>query len=192
MILYITYIRLIMNHENTSMIHKKSAPRSACFAVITVSTSRFETFGNSPDPEHCDDISGKLMIELLTSSGHEVARYSLLPDNKNEITQLVSGLSDSDINAIVISGGTGLASDDVTLEAVEPLFNKTIPGFGELFRQKSLNEVGTAAMLSRASAGIVNKCIVFCLPGSPAAVKLGLNELVIPEVTHIIKHVASQ
>jgi molybdenum cofactor biosynthesis protein B len=192
MILYITYIRLIMNHENTSMIHKKSAPRSARFAVITVSTSRFETFGNSPDPEHSDDISGKLMIELLKSSGHEVTRYSLLPDNKDEIAQLVSGLSDSDINAIVISGGTGLASDDVTLEAVEPLFNKTIPGFGELFRQKSLNEVGTAAMLSRASAGIVNKCIVFCLPGSPAAVKLGINELVIPEVTHIIKHVASQ
>ncbi|HIH87408.1 MAG TPA: molybdenum cofactor biosynthesis protein, partial [Methanosarcinales archaeon] len=94
-----------------------------------------------------------------------------------------------DIDAIVISGGTGLAPEDVTLEAVEPLFDKTIPGFGEVFRLKSLEDVGTAAILSRASAGTVGRCVVFCLPGSPAAVELALKELIIPEAPHIIKHI---
>ncbi len=167
------------------------------FAIITVSTSRYETYGSVSGPQLADDISGTVMIDLISGSGFDVKTYSLLPDNETLIARNVRELTGvdigseigKDVDAIVISGGTGLAPEDVTLEAVEPLFDKTIPGFGELFRLKSLEDVGTAAMLSRASAGIVGRCVVFCLPGSPAAVELALKELIIPEAPHIIKHI---
>ncbi len=175
------------------------------FAIITVSTSRYETYGSVSGPRLADDISGTVMMDLISGSGFEVKTYSLLPDDETLIAGHVRELTGTDIDAdmgadmdidmgadidaIVISGGTGLAPEDVTLEAVEPLFDKTIPGFGELFRLKSLEDVGTAAMLSRASAGIVGRCVVFCLPGSPAAVELALKELIIPEAPHIVKHI---
>ncbi len=175
------------------------------FAIITVSTSRYETYGSVSEPQLADDISGTVMVDLISGSGFEVKTYSLLPDDETLIAGHVRELTGTDIDAdmgadmdvdmgadidaIVISGGTGLAPEDVTLEAVEPLFDKTIPGFGELFRLKSLEDVGTAAMLSRASAGIVGRCVVFCLPGSPAAVELALKELIIPEAPHIVKHI---
>lgn len=129
------------------------------------------------------------MIELLKSSDFEVSGYSLLPDDEERIRQQVMDLSRSGVQALIISGGTGLAPDDVTLEAVSPLFTKHIPGFGELFRHKSYECVGTAAMLSRAEAGIIDGCLVYCLPGSPGAVELALKEMIIPEAAHIIKHV---
>jgi len=186
-----------MPWDDTPAQHKKNAPASVKFAIITVSTSRYETCGSVSGPQLADDISGTVMIDLISGSGFEVKTYSLLPDNETLIAGHVRELTGTDmgtnmgadIDAIVISGGTGLAPEDVTLEAVEPLFDKTIPGFGEVFRLKSLEDVGTAAILSRASAGIVGRCVVFCLPGSPAAVELALKELIIPEAPHIIKHI---
>ena len=175
--------------DDTPALHKRNAPNIVKFAIITVSTSRYETYGSVSEPQQADDISGTVMMDLISGSGFEVMTYSLLPDNETLITGKVQELAGSDIDIILISGGTGLAPEDVTLEAVEPLFNKTIPGFGELFRLKSLEDVGTAAILSRASAGIVGRCAVFCLPGSPAAVELALNELIIPEAAHIVKHI---
>lgn len=178
-----------MPWDDTPAQHKKNAPASVKFAIITVSTSRYETYGSVSEPKLADDISGNVMMDLISGSGFDVKAYSLLPDDETLIAGHVRELTGTDIDAIVISGGTGLAPEDVTLEAVEPLFDKTIPGFGELFRLKSLEDVGTAAMLSRASAGIVGRCVVFCLPGSPAAVELALKELIIPEAPHIIKHI---
>jgi len=186
-----------MPWDDTPAQHKKNAPASVKFAIITVSTSRYETYGSVSEPRLADDISGNVMMDLISGSGFDVKTYSLLPDNETliagHVRELIGTEIDTDmgadIDAIVISGGTGLAPEDVTLEAVEPLFDKTIPGFGELFRLKSLEDVGTAAMLSRASAGIVGRCVVFCLPGSPAAVELALKELIIPEAPHIIKHI---
>ena len=198
-----------MPWDDTPAKHKKNAPASVKFAIITVSTSRYVTYGSVSVPQLADDISGTVMIDLISGSGFEVKTYSLLPDDETLIAGHVRELTGTDIDtdmgidmgidmdvdmgtdidAIVISGGTGLAPEDVTLEAVGPLFDKTIPGFGELFRLKSLEDVGTAAMLSRASAGIVGRCVVFCLPGSPAAVELALKELIIPEAPHIIKHI---
>jgi len=179
--------------DDTPAQHKKNAPTSVKFAIITVSTSRYETYGSVSEPGLADDISGNVMLDLISGSGFDVKSYSLLPDNESLIAGHVRELTDADIgpdiDAIVISGGTGLAPEDVTLEAVEPLFDKTIPGFGEVFRLKSLEDVGTAAILSRASAGTVGRCVVFCLPGSPAAVELALKELIIPEAPHIIKHI---
>ncbi len=186
-----------MPWDDTPAQHKKNAPASVKFAIITVSTSRYETYGSVSEPGLADDISGNVMLDLISGSGFNVKTYSLLPDNESLIAGYVRELTGidmgaeigTDIDAIVISGGTGLAPEDVTLEAVEPLFDKTIPGFGEVFRLKSLEDVGTAAILSRASAGIVGRCVVFCLPGSPAAVELALKELIIPEASHIIKHI---
>jgi len=186
-----------MPWDDTPAQHKKNAPVSVKFAIITVSTSRYEAYGSVSEPQFADDISGNVMMDLISGSGFEVKTYSLLPDNETLIAEHVRELTGTDmgvdisseIGAIVISGGTGLAPEDVTLEAVEPLFDKTIPGFGELFRLKSLEDVGTAAILSRASAGVVGRCVVFCLPGSPAAVELALKELIIPEAPHIIKHI---
>lgn len=175
---------------DTSKLHKKNAPESVRFAIVTVSSSRYKKFGNISKPDQAEDVSGQVMSDLLGNSGFEILTYSLLPDDKAQIRQLIQDLASSEIQAIVISGGTGLAPEDVTLEAVEPLFNKTIPGFGEFFRQKSLADVGTAALLSRAAAGIIDNCVVFCLPGSPAAVELGVKELIIPEVAHILKHIS--
>jgi molybdenum cofactor biosynthesis protein B len=178
-----------MPWDDTTAQHKKNAPASVKFAIITVSTSRYEAYGSVSEPKLADDISGNVMLDLISGSGFEVKTYSLLPDNETLIAGHVRELTRADIDAIVISGGTGLAPEDVTLEAVVPLFDKTIPGFGELFRLKSLEDVGTAAILSRASAGVVSRCVVFCLPGSPAAVELALKELIIPEAPHIIKHI---
>jgi len=179
--------------DNTPAQHKKNAPTSVKFAIITVSTSRYETYGSVSEPRLADDISGNVMLDMISDSGFDVKAYSLLPDNESLIAGQIRELTGEDIGpdigAIVISGGTGLAPEDVTLEAVEPLFDKTIPGFGEVFRLKSLEDVGTAAILSRASAGVVGRSVVFCLPGSPAAVKLALRELIIPEAPHIIKHI---
>lgn len=182
-----------MPWENTPAKHKKNAPVSVKFAIITVSTSRYQTYGSVSGPRLADDISGNVMIDLISGSGFDVKTYLLLPDNETliarHVRELTGAETGADIDVIVISGGTGLAPEDVTLEAVEPLFDKTIPGFGELFRLKSLEDVGTAAMLSRASAGIVGRCVVFCLPGSPAAVELAVKELIIPEASHIIRHI---
>ena len=180
-----------MERNNTSHEHKKSAPTSIKCALITVSTSRYKKFGSVQQPDMAGDISGNVMMNLLHVPDFDIAGYYLVSDNKEQIARLVKDLCTSDIQAVVISGGTGLASGDVTLEALEPLFDKVIPGFGEFFRLKSLDDVGTASMLSRALAGIIGKCVVFCLPGSPAAVELGIKELIIPEVAHIVKH-ASQ
>jgi molybdenum cofactor biosynthesis protein B len=178
-----------MPGNDTPTLHRQNAPEIVKFAIITVSTSRYETYGSVPTPRQADDISGTVMMDLITGSGFEVITYSLLPDNETLIAGKVQELAGLEIHVIVISGGTGLAPEDVTLEAVEPLFGKTIPGFGELFRMKSLDDVGTAALLSRAAAGIVGRCAVFCLPGSPAAVELALKKLIIPEATHIVKHI---
>lgn len=175
---------------DTVHLHKKNVPASVRCAIVTVSSSRYKKFGEVREPEHADDISGHIVADLLRNSGCSIITYALLPDEMILIRRFIQDLSHSDIQAVVITGGTGLAPHDVTLEAVEPLFNKTIPGFGELFRQKSLRDVGTAAMLTRAAAGIVERCAVFCLPGSPAAVELGVRELILPEVAHIVKHVS--
>ena len=122
-------------------------------------------------------------MERIKASGH-IARYSLFPDGLG----LRETVEKSDADVVVICGGTGLTPLDLTLEAVEPLFEKTLPGFGEIFRYKSLEEVGTRAMLTRAAAGVYQGRAVFCLPGSPGAARLGID-LILAEINHIIGHI---
>ncbi len=133
--------------------------------VVVASTSRFQRYGAVKSPEEAQDISGRVILDRIGEAGFEF-RYQLLPDG---IEPIRTAVQRSSANAVVICGGTGLTHLDLTLEAVEPLFEKTLPGFGEIFRLRSLDEVGTRAMLTRAAAGIYQGRPVFCLPGSPNA-----------------------
>jgi len=152
--------------------------------IVVASTSRFNKFGPVSGPEEAEDLSGKVIQEKIETAGH-IDQYRLLPDGIEPIREAVEK---SVADAVVICGGTGLTHLDLTLEAVEPLFEKTLPGFGEIFRWRSLDEVGTRAMLTRATAGIHRGKPVFCLPGSPGAARLGM-ELIMAELAHIIKHI---
>jgi molybdopterin adenylyltransferase len=146
-------------------------------AVITVSTSRtIDT-----------DTSGKTITGLLKEKSIHVRHYAIVPDRIEAIrNELFTALRKA--NCIVINGGTGLTYDDCTIEAVSPLLEKRIEGFGEFFRMKSIQQIGTASMLSRAVAGIIDGKAIFCIPGSTPAVTLATTELILPEIAHIISH----
>lgn len=145
--------------------------------VITVSSSRTEE----------NDTSGNEIKKIFEAGKISVEFYKIIPDSIEDITETCkNALRKSD--CVVINGGTGLTHDDVTIEAVTPLFEKRIEGFGELFRMKSYEDIGTGALLSRAAAGINNKKVIFCIPGSTGAVKLAMKEIIIPELNHILTH----
>ena len=180
---------VILMKESTPEIHKKGAKKSFSFALITISTSRYEKYGDSDSPEEAEDFSGKAMKELLEAANHEVTFYRLIPDGKIPIIEAVLSALESSADIVITSGGTGLAPKDLTIESITPLFEKELPGFGELFRYKSLEDIGTSVILTRASAGVIKGKAVFCLPGSPNAVRLALSEIIIPEAGHIVRHV---
>ena len=152
--------------------------------VLIASTSRFKRYGSVDKPEDADDLSGKVILEMIKAAGYD-ASYQLMPDGIESIREAVQK---STADAIVICGGTGLTHLDLTIEAVEPLFEKTLPGFGEIFRFRSLQEVGTRAILTRSVAGVIENKPIFCLPGSPNAARLG-TDLILAEIEHIIAHI---
>ena len=168
-------------------VHKAKAPKKVGFAVVICSSSRFEAIKLM---KQVDDPSGDLIVELLKKAGHKVVFRTLVSDDRVLIEQSVGkALGMKDVDAIVTCGGTGVSLSDITIETVKPLLRKTLPGFGELFRRLSYDEIGSAALLSRALAGIPDKGkVIFCIPGSPQAVKLCLEKLILPEAGHIIKH----
>ncbi len=147
------------------------------FAIVTASDSR----------KRPQDRSGALACERLLNAGHRVASVVLVPDDVARLREAVlAALGEKKVDVVVVTGGTGLAPRDVTVEAVAPLFEKTIAGFGELFRRLSYDEIGAAAMLSRATAGLARTKAIFLLPGSPAAVELALDKLILPEIAHLL------
>ena len=146
-------------------------------AVVTVSTSR------SLD----DDPSGDAIEDLVEGDGHEVVAHDLVADDLDGIQRAMLALTGrEDVDIVITTGGTGVTPDDVTVEAVEPLFDKGLPGFGELFRIRSYEEVGTRALGSRATAGVSEGVPVFCLPGSENAVRTAIEELVLAEAPHLV------
>lgn len=145
--------------------------------IITVSTSRSGK----------EDKSGEIIRNLFTSAGMEVAHTALVPDRTDLIRAGVV-LALQSCNCVILTGGTGITHDDCTIEAVTPLFERELPGFGELFRMKSFAEVGARMVLSRATAGLIGTSVVFCIPGSPHAATLATTEIIIPEVKHILTH----
>jgi len=157
--------------------HRSKAPKSVSFSVITVSDTRTEE----------DDLSGKAIVELLERSGHRQVRKVIVRDDLTEIQRaLRESIEDSRTQAIIINGGTGVARRDVTLDAVSHFEEKNLPGFGELFRSLSYEEIGSAAMMSRATAFVSEGKIVFCLPGSEKAVRLAVDKLIAPELGHLV------
>jgi len=131
-----------------------------------------------------DDESGRIIRGLLEGAGHVVSHYEIVPDDPERIRALVIEHVAHD-DAIIINGGTGIAARDSTIEAVRPLLNKELEGFGELFRLLSFQSIGSAAFLSRALAGTARGRIVVALPGSPAACKLAMEQLLLPELGHM-------
>src|SRR5690625_2615806 len=167
---------IIMAKKHCTNLHSKVS----C-AVITVSDTRNKD----------TDKSGKLMIDLLTGSSHQVNEYVIIPDDKHVIQQTISAaIHRKDIEAVIVTGGTGISERDVTIEAIQPLFHKELPGFGELFRLLSYQlDIGSASMLSRAIAGVTNHRIIFSVPGSTGAVKLAMEKLILPELRHAVMEI---
>ena len=172
--------------SRSTIEHKKKAPALLNFAVITISTSRYE---KAMRMEAVEDESGELSAAMLSAAGQKVVRTALVSDNQGLIKKsLKKALDMPNVDAVITCGGTGITHTDVTIETINPLLEKELPGFGELFRRFSYEEIGSAAIITRATAGLIKGKAVFCLPGSPQAVAMALNRLIIPEVGHIIKH----
>lgn len=164
------------DHHHRGDEHHQHDRSSVGVAIVTVSSTRTLE----------DDPSGDLIASAFESAGHEVVTRELIPDDFDRIQDTIAHLAGrEDTDAIVTTGGTGVTPDDVTPEAVEPILDKRLAGFGELFRQFSYEEVGTRSIGSRAIGGITDETPVFCLPGSENAVRLGVEELILPEIGHL-------
>jgi molybdenum cofactor biosynthesis protein B len=147
-------------------------------AIITVSDTRTLE----------SDRSGQLIEQLLQQAGHKIGFYSLIPDEPAQIQAQLQDLGNrSDLAVIIFNGGTGIAPRDTTYDAIAECLEKTLPGFGELFRWLSYQEIGSRAMASRSIGGVYSQKLVFSLPGSTNAVKLALEKLIIPEITHLVQ-----
>lgn len=159
--------------------HRKAAKGLVRVAVITISDTRtLET-----------DSSGKILVDAFAGAGYEVVERLIVPDEILDIRSTVIRMIEAGVaDAIVTTGGTGIAPRDRTPEALEPLIEVPLPGFGELFRMLSYHEIGAASMLSRAFAGRIGKTLVFCLPGSNNAIRLAVDKLLLGELHHLVHH----
>jgi len=156
--------------------HQSQIVTDVACAVLTISDTRTTD----------TDTSGRCVCDALTSGGHRVTAYEIVPDDPPYIRRCLERfVADPACRAVVMSGGTGLARRDTTTDVVESMLDKRLEGFGELFRSLSYGEIGAAAMLSRATAGSAGSTVIFSLPGSPAAVRLGMEKLILPELGHI-------
>lgn len=158
--------------------HKAAAPRHVRVFVLTVSDTRTSA----------TDTSGSAICEMLGAAGHQAAGRAIEKDEPARVAELVrQHATIGDVDAIITTGGTGLTSRDSTFEAIDALLTKRLPGFGELFRMLSYQDIGSAAIMSRACAGTVGRVVVIALPGSEKAVRLAMSKLVIPELTHLVQ-----
>jgi len=159
--------------------HRADAPKTLDVAVLSVSTTR----------SLATDDSGHWIARGAEDQGHNVVLHEVIPDDKDVIRGTVTRvLADPAPHAVIVTGGTGLSPLDVTIEAVKPLFAKELSAFAVLFAQLSYEEIASAAILSRATAGIIGRSIIFCIPGSIKACQLACNKLIFPELGHIIRH----
>jgi len=163
---------LILKHE-----HRRDQKVEADFAVLIVSDSRTKD----------TDESGKIAIELIENEGHHVKAYDIVKNDSKQIKDIIKKYTeDSNIRAILTSGGTGVSSKDKTVNTVTPMLHQVLPGFGEYFRRLSFEEIGIAGINSRAIAGIINKQVVYCLPGSKNAVRTALTKIILPGLGHLL------
>ncbi|WXG43198.1 MAG: molybdenum cofactor biosynthesis protein B [Promethearchaeati archaeon SRVP18_Atabeyarchaeia-1] len=171
----------------THVEHKSKVPSKIGFAIVVVSDSRYRQF---KDGVKIEDESSPIAERLIKEKGYEFLTKEIVPDDTAKIVGVLLrlvGLEDCDV--ILTIGGTGLSVRDVTIESVQKLLTKEVVGFGEVFRSLSFQRIGTASILSRASAGVIRDKLIFCLPGSPQSIELGLRELILPEVGHMLRHI---
>ncbi len=165
-----------MGYQDHQQRVADEAPARLRCGIVTMSDTRTRE----------TDTSGQTLQAALTQAGHEIVRYELVKDEPEHIAVLIRDLETSGCQVIITNGGTGIARRDSTFEVVDSLLEKRLPGFGEIFRMLSYEDIGPAAMLSRATAGVYRGCLIFCLPGSTAAVQLALDKLIVPELRHIV------
>ncbi len=158
--------------------HKSEAPASVRCVVITVSDTRtIDT-----------DTGGQTVVDRLTEAGHAVVDRHIIPDSPIQISPLLERLRDQeDVDAVLMTGGTGISARDQTYETVTGLLTKPLPGYSELFRMLSYDEIGAAAMLSRATGGLMGRTVVLTMPGSRAAVRLAMDKVILPELSHLVR-----
>ncbi|MEZ4699695.1 MAG: MogA/MoaB family molybdenum cofactor biosynthesis protein [Rhodothermales bacterium] len=161
-----------MSHDEHQQLARDTPVR---VAVITVSDTRTEE----------TDTSGALMKTLIVNAGHTVVDYRIVPDEPARIGPLLDTLG-KEADVILLNGGTGISRRDTTFEAVSGRLDKVLPGFGELFRMLSYEQIGSGAMLSRATAGVMGRTLVFSTPGSTNAVRLAMEKLIVPELAHLV------
>jgi molybdenum cofactor biosynthesis protein B len=170
--------------NNIPQLHRETSPKSAGVYIVTCSTSKYKQLKQKQQP---DDISGDIIERLAADARHKIVGRKLIPDSKIMIRNaLRAAVVSRKVDAVIITGGTGISQTDVTFETISPLLERQLPGFGEIFRRISYDEIGPAAMMSRAFAGIIKGKVVFCLPGSPNGVKTAMERLILPELGHII------
>ena len=157
--------------------HRKTAPKSVRCFVLTISDTRTE--GN--------DTSGDAIVGLLVTSGHVLVGRAVVKDDPEAVRAAITNGKAGATQVIITTGGTGITSRDTTYDAITSMFDKTLDGFGELFRMLSFREIGSAAMLTRACAGTIGATAVFALPGSEQAVRLGMTQLILPEIGHVVR-----
>ena len=159
--------------------HKKEAPKTVRIGIITVSTTR----------ALIDDTSGKWIREQTQKMGHQIVFHQVVPDDAEIITATLNDrIEESSSQVILMSGGTGITQKDLTIEAVRPLFTKELSAFGPLFAKLSMEQIASAAIMSRATAGVIGNTVVFCMPGSLTACQLACTQLIFPELGHLVKH----
>jgi molybdenum cofactor biosynthesis protein B len=162
---------------------RESQPIGARCAVVTLSDTRSEA----------TDTSGRRMRELLAGDGHAVARYAILPDDPQQLSPLLDELlASGEIDVILTNGGTGISKRDQTISVIERKLTLPLPGFGELFRMLSYEQIGSGAMLSRAAGGVANGKLLFATPGSTKAVELAMTKLILPELRHLLHELRKQ
>lgn len=158
--------------------HKASAPAQVRCAVITVSDTRtLET-----------DTGGQLLVDMLLTAGHEIVAREIIPDDPEWMRPLLARFREAPaVDAVLMTGGTGISSRDQTYETVCELLTKPLPGYGELFRMLSFQEIGPATILSRAVGGLMDRTVLLTMPGSRNAVRLAMEQIILPELTHLIR-----
>jgi molybdenum cofactor biosynthesis protein B len=162
----------------TDLEHKAASPKSVGCYVVTVSDTRTED----------TDTGGRAIVELLTAAGHRIVGRSLVRDDPEQLRDAIGRhLANPDVQVIITTGGTGITSRDCTFETVHSMLWKRLDGFGELFRMLSYEEIGSAAMMTRAAAGVARGTAIFLLPGSEHAVRLGMTKLILPELGHVVR-----
>ena len=170
-----------MTSETTEQ-HRKIKIENITCGIITLSDSLYEKGSLGIE----EGLSGQYIYEKLEEK-YEITDYVLIPDEKDKLIKAISKMTNNNIDLIITTGGTGLESRDITIETLQERFDKEIPGFGEEFRRRTFEEITSGALLTRTTGGIYNKSLIFALPGSPNAVRLGLD-IIYDEIPHLVKH----